>query len=114
MTPLPLRASACGLPLALSVIDTVALRLPVAVGVKVTLMVQFDPAANVFGPRGQVLVCAKSPGLVPARLMLAVVSNSLTVDWMLPLLPAVTWKLHVGSVSLPPAVNCVEPVVASR
>lgn len=52
--------------------------------------------------------------LVPARLMLAVVSNSLIVDWMVPLLPAVTWKLHVGKVSVPPAANCAEPVVASR
>lgn len=46
--------------------------------------------------------------------MLAFVSNSLTVDWILPLLPAVTWKLQVGRVSFPPAANCAVPVVASR
>jgi hypothetical protein len=40
----------------------VALRVPVVVGVNVTLMVQFDPAATI-GP--QLLTCEKSPALVP-------------------------------------------------
>ena len=39
-----------------------AVRVPVAVGLKVTLMVQFAPAAR---PVPQVLVCAKSPLFVP-------------------------------------------------
>jgi hypothetical protein len=42
---------------------TEAVRLPLAVGVKVTLMVQLPPAATELP---QVLVCAKSPALVPA------------------------------------------------
>jgi len=45
-TPLPLRATACGLPLPLSVTETLALRVPVAAGLKVTLIVQLVPAAR--------------------------------------------------------------------
>src|SRR5438132_14229483 len=50
----------CGLLLALSVTVNVALREPVAVGVKVTLMVQVPLAAKVEGLRGQLLVCPRS------------------------------------------------------
>ena len=81
---MPLRASDCGLPLALSVMVTLALRLPVAVGVKVTLIVQFAPAAKVLELLGQVLVCAKSPLLVPLRPMLLMVKAAV------PLLVSVT------------------------
>jgi hypothetical protein len=77
LVPLPLRATVCGLPEALSVIDTLALRVPVAVGVKVTLIVQFDPAASVLDPLGHVLVCAKSPLLVPVKPMLLMVKAAL-------------------------------------
>jgi hypothetical protein len=45
----------CGLPLVLSVMVIAPVRVPVAVGVKVTLMVQFAPAATEVP---QVLVCA--------------------------------------------------------
>src|SRR5438105_2512170 len=55
----------CGLPPALSATDSVPVRAPEAVGVKVTLIVQFPPAAKVAGLAGQalapVLVAAKSP-----------------------------------------------------
>ncbi len=44
--PVPLRLTLCGLFGALSVIDTVPVRVPVAVGVKVTLMVQLAPATT--------------------------------------------------------------------
>src|SRR5207247_922386 len=61
----PLSVMICGLPPALSVSDSVPVRAPEAVGVKVTLMVQFAPAAKVDGLVGQalapVLVAAKSP-----------------------------------------------------
>jgi hypothetical protein len=40
----------------------VARRVPVAVGVNVTLIVQFDPAATI---DPQLLVCEKSPAFVP-------------------------------------------------
>jgi hypothetical protein len=66
--PVPLMLIVCGLPAASSVIDTAALRAPVAVGAKVTLMVQFPPAATV---APQVPVWAKSPVLAPVIAILA-------------------------------------------
>ena len=61
----------------MSVTVNVALREPVAAGVKVTLMVQVALAAKVEGLRGQLLVCPKSPGLVPAKPMLVMVNTVL-------------------------------------
>src|SRR5256884_448838 len=62
--PFPLSVMICGLPPASSASDSVPVRAPEAVGVKVTLMVQFAPAAKVAGLVGQalapVLVAAKS------------------------------------------------------
>ena len=67
-TPVPVSETVCGLPLALSVTESVPFRTPRAVGVNVTLIVQvFDPAVidRVAGLIGQapapVLVSAKSP-----------------------------------------------------
>jgi hypothetical protein len=54
--PLPVSETVCGLPLALSVTDTLALRLPLAVGLNVTEIVQFAPAASVLGLSGHVFV----------------------------------------------------------
>jgi hypothetical protein len=45
-TPVPVRLTVCGLPAALSVTVIVPGWLPVAVGVNVTLIVQFAPAAT--------------------------------------------------------------------
>ena len=42
--PVPVKATVCGLPVALSVMVTEAARLPLAEGVKVTLIVQLAPA----------------------------------------------------------------------
>ena len=69
--PVPDTAAVWGLLLALSATLKVALRAPVAAGVKVTLIVQFPPTATL---EPQVLVCAKSPGLVPVKPMLAMVN----------------------------------------
>jgi CRISPR/Cas system-associated exonuclease Cas4 (RecB family) len=44
--PVPVKATVCGLPLALSFTVSVPVLAPVAVGVKVTLMVQVAPAAT--------------------------------------------------------------------
>jgi hypothetical protein len=44
--PVPVSATLCGLPRALSVMVTDALRFPVALGLKVTLIMQFAPAAT--------------------------------------------------------------------
>ena len=57
-TPVPARLTVCGLVPALSVIVTAPVRVPVVVGVKVTLMVQLDPAVTA---PGQLLLWAKSP-----------------------------------------------------
>ena len=83
-TPVPLSATLCGLPAALSLMLTAPLRAPEADGAKVTLMVQLAPAANVLGLMGQVLVCAKSPALVPVTEMLVIVRAAV------PLLVSVT------------------------
>jgi hypothetical protein len=56
--PVPVRLTVCGLPVALSVIVTKPLRVPAVVGVKVTLIMQFEPGLTVVP---QVFVCAKSP-----------------------------------------------------
>ncbi len=74
--PVPVRLTVWGLPLALSLIDRVALRVPAAVGVKVTLMAQFAPAATL---DPQVFVCEKSPGLVPPIAMLLIANAPVPV-----------------------------------
>ena len=98
-TPVPLKVMFCGLPAALSAIDTLALREPAAVGVNVTLIVQDAPAANVLEPVGQVLVCAKSPAFVPVSPMLLMLSPALPLFvsvmlWGLLLVPTF-WLLNV-------------------
>ena len=55
----------------------VALRDPVAVGVKVTLIVQFPPTATL---DPQLLVCPKSPGLAPVKVIL-VMLNAVAVGF---------------------------------
>lgn len=55
---MPERGTLCGLPAASSEIDKAPERAPVTVGVKVTLTVQFAPAAKV---PPQVELFAKSP-----------------------------------------------------
>ncbi len=75
-TPVPLRPTVCGLPAALSLMLSVALRVPVAVGVKVTLIEQLPPVAT---DVPQLLVWAKSPGLAPVREMPLILSAPLPV-----------------------------------
>src|SRR2546428_429311 len=75
--PVPDTPAVWGLLLALSVTVNVALREPVTVGVKVTLMVQVPLAARVEGLRGQLLVCPKSPLLEPVKAMLVMLSAEL-------------------------------------
>ena len=52
-TPVPLKTMVCGLSAALSVMLTEAARGPIAVGVKVTVIVHFAPGAT---PEAHVLV----------------------------------------------------------
>jgi hypothetical protein len=75
--PTPLSAMVCGLFGALSVIETLALRLPVAVGAKSTEIVQLAFAARVAGLMGQSLFCAKSPALVPVTPMIPIAKGAL-------------------------------------
>src|SRR5437660_1704103 len=79
-TPVPLRATACGLLAALSVIERLAARAPPAVGRKATLTEQLAPGATLT----QVLVWVKSAGLVPAS------ATALTVSAPLPVLETAT------------------------
>ena len=46
LMPVPVSATLCGLPLAESLMLMLPMRVPTAVGVNVTLMVQDDPAAT--------------------------------------------------------------------
>lgn len=62
---MPASAIACGLPGTLSLSVSVALRGPVAFGVKVTLMEHCVPTASVAGFKGQVVVSAKSVASAP-------------------------------------------------
>ena len=50
---MPVKLMVCGLPAALSATETEAVRVPAAVGAKVTLRVHFAPAARVAGEMGQ-------------------------------------------------------------
>jgi hypothetical protein len=76
LVPVPVRLTLWGLPVALSVRVTAALRVPPTPGVKVRLTVQLAPAAT---PDPQVLVWAKSPGLAPVSAMLVRVKAALPV-----------------------------------
>jgi hypothetical protein len=75
VTPVPVSATDCGLLAALSEIEIVALRAPVAAGLKLAVMVQLAPAASELVLPGQVLVWEKSPGLAPLKPMLLIVSG---------------------------------------
>src|SRR5437764_13284601 len=64
--PVPVRVAVCGLPVALSVTATVAVRVPEAAGVNVTLIAQLAPAATAV-PQG--LLPAKFPPFGPVVAM---------------------------------------------
>src|SRR5215470_6242597 len=69
--PVPDNGTVCGLPPALSEIVRFPVLAPTTVGVNVTLMVQFAPAASVAGSIPHVFVSAKSPE-VPIELIVNV------------------------------------------
>jgi len=58
VTPVPVSATVWGLPVAESLMLTLPERVPAAVGAKLTLIVQADPAAKL---AGQLLAAPKSP-----------------------------------------------------
>jgi len=71
--PVPDRLTVWGLVLALSVMLRVPPRVPSAVGVNVTEIVQPKPAAKVFGEMGQFDVWPKSPEVEIAEMVSATV-----------------------------------------
>ena len=89
--PVPVSATVCGLPEALSAMLTEAVRVPEAEGVKVMLMVHVPLAATELP---QVLVCAKLLLLVPVRVTDETVSDAVPVfvrvmAWALLVVPTV-------------------------
>jgi hypothetical protein len=85
-SPLPVRATVCGLPVALSVIESVPVLVPPVVGSKKTAMLQLA-----FGATGlaQLLITPKSAGLgVTAVIVSAALPVLVTVTvWGRPLVP---------------------------
>lgn len=73
--PVPLKLMVWGLPLALSVMDTDALRAPVADGVNFAAIVQLVPAVTLL----QLFVCEKSPGFVPVSATLVMFKAAVPV-----------------------------------
>jgi hypothetical protein len=71
--PVPVRLAVWGLLVASSVTVNVPLRVPVAVGAKVTLMMQLVPAATLVP---QLFVCPKSPLLVPVKAIFAMFNTT--------------------------------------
>jgi hypothetical protein len=76
LTPVPERVTVCGLPEALSLRVRAAVKDAALAGVKVTLMLQLPPAATL---PPQLLLCAKSLGLVPASARLLMLKAALPV-----------------------------------
>jgi hypothetical protein len=89
VVPVPERLTECGLPVALSEIVTDAMRLPLAEGLKVTLIVQAAPAVTL---EPQLLVWVKSLALVPETAIEAMLKSAVpelvrVTTWAAPLVP---------------------------
>src|SRR5947208_2258128 len=78
-TPVPLRTTVCGLLAASSVIATLAVRLPLAVGANVMEIVHVMPGAKVAGLSGQLWLGEKSLAVAPVTLTPAIVSGAVPV-----------------------------------
>src|SRR3989475_117990 len=74
--PIPASDTDCGLPGASSVMVTVAVRAPVAAGVKLMLIAQLAPGATEPAPVGQVLPAAKAKSAACAPVMVMLVRFS--------------------------------------
>src|SRR5256884_258480 len=112
--PFPLRENICGLPPASSASDSVPVRAPEAVGVKVTLMVQVPPAAKVAGLVGQalapVLVAAKSPEAANELIVKAAAPVFVSVTVIGALVVASSWLPKSRPVGANPTPGEFEPV----
>lgn len=92
VVPVPVKGTVCGLPPPVSLMETVALRVPLAVGVKVTLIVQLAPAPS---EEPQVLVWAKSPGLVPVMVMPVMLMEVVPTFFIVTVFAALLWPIAV-------------------
>jgi hypothetical protein len=93
VTPVPFTLTVCGLPLALSVTRSEALREPAAAGANVTIIVQLPPTPT---PLPQSFVWAKSAAFAPLSPMLDILSEVLPVSESVTLcavlvLPVLCW-----------------------
>jgi hypothetical protein len=98
--PVPVSVTFCGDPVALSAIFSVAVRVPVAAGLKLTVIVQ-NPLAATLAP--QVLVSEKAVALVPLR----VIAEALSVSGAVPVLVSVTGSVAVVPSGVPGKVSVV-------
>jgi hypothetical protein len=96
----PDRATVCGLPVALSDTLMLALRAPIAIGVKVTMIVQLEPSASEVP---QLFVCVKS-------VLLPVIETELMFKGAVPLFVRVVVMigLEVIMITLPKASEAGE------
>src|SRR5579862_9752723 len=91
--PLPETETACGLPGAVSVMVTVAERVPAAVGVKVTPIVQLALGFRVLGEEGQLFDTAKSPApMATLEIVTGTLPLLLNVMFWLLLSTPITWS----------------------
>jgi hypothetical protein len=109
LVPVPVRLTDCRLPatlLVLSVMFKVAVRLPEAVGVNVTLIVQLLLAASELP---HVVVSAKSPGLVPINAMPLMLKAAFPVLFSVTVWAALVvarfWLLKVRLVGVTPTIG---------
>jgi hypothetical protein len=91
----------------LEIVNTAVLA-PVVVGVKVTLIVQFAPAARV---APQVAVCAKLPGFSPVSTILLMVNGAvpalIRVTVLAALVVFTNWPANVSEVGDTPAIGAM-------
>jgi hypothetical protein len=109
VTPVPVSATVCGLPEALSAMLTIPTREPVAVGVNVTLIVHFAATANELP---QVLASAKSPVAEIPVIVSAAFPVLLNVTACLLLVELTVWFPNANDPGcrLAPGVGVVTPV----
>jgi hypothetical protein len=120
MPPVPDSATVWVLGVAVSLMVSVAARVPTALGVNVTLMVQLPPAARLLGRVPQVFVCPKFVGFVPPIVRLLIVIAAFPVldkvtDFAALVVP-VCWFANVSVVTdrlaFGPVVVLVVPAVS--
>ena len=101
VTPVPVKVTVCGLPAALSEMLRLPLRVPVAVGIKITLTVQLFPAGTLVA---QLFVWVKSPVAVILEIVSAALPVLVRVTDCAALLVPTDWLPNVtvvGVVEMP-------------